>query len=195
MSVRNRSARAAMTWEGMMRVVPLMLAAIAVNGCPSRSAPQQQESASNVARVAQDPDSVRVATLLVHLASGYDRDGVSGAFDPALGGHWDPDTIVSFVAASGLIMYDVNTDSLVTVGSTELRRQIVSREGPAYVRLVHVGYLYAQPRPAYRRLRVQPVADIAMAVVGDGWYRMDFLRDDRGVLHLRKLEYFRLQIE
>jgi len=175
-----------------MVAIRVLLGCIALLGCSpadSREAPamqaaqppQHEEASSGSVR-----DTSRAVAFLDYMRSTVRT--TQGVFDTSKGGAWDVDSVLSYISADGVEVFDVNTgpDSLYTIAL--LREELVNREGSAFTRFVHLGFVLALP-PQYSALSFSNdgedvVVDVTFI------YRLRFRLED-GRLQLVRLEHRR----
>jgi len=172
------NAPARMTAAVLMAALPLPAAILA---------PSAEDSPYLIKERIIPPEFQPTADFLDYLKPA--KEAVGG-FNANVAPRWDIDRLLSFMSGGGLTVSDLNRNGgkLRAVSPKEIRGAVVSRKGPTFSKLAHLGYIYAQPYKQYSELHFQPMADGGVAVHMADWYQITFARQ-ADALKVTRIDY------
>lgn len=174
-SQMDRRSRTELT---VVRVEEAQLPDGQIDGGPNRVA-----AGANRHGVLLLKDCLSALKVVEYLA---DNNEYRGWYDATRSAPLDGERIARAVDSAGLRITDVNDESDVVYTREEVVAQVVSRRGAVFVRLTHLGRLYASP-PRYAKAECQ-VGEGSVVVQMKGWYRLTYLKSQQG-FQLSRIDY------
>lgn len=111
-------------------------------------------------------------------------------YSPDRSGSIDSARVLASIGESGLRLDDVNGAIEGDYERAQIEKQLVSRNGPVFVRLTHLGHIYSLPRQ-YSASTCH-FSEEALTISLSNWYRLTFVREGADY-KLRRVEYTELE--
>ena len=129
-------------------------------------------------------ESLKVVDYLADLNS------YAEVFNADRSGTIDPARVLPAISKSGLRLDDVNGAIEGDYERTQVEEQLVSRTGPVFVRLTHLGHIYSLPRQ-YSASTCH-FGKQQLTIELSDWYRLTFVREEDSY-KLSRVEYMEIE--
>lgn len=98
----------------------------------------------------------------------------------------DADALLEFVSSEGLKFSDVNGRAAGQAGRARIRKEVQIRRGRFFKALMHLGYIYGQPRKHFPIRQERIPAGLKVSI---GWWYVVTFREEGGQLHAAEIDY------